>query len=278
GMPPRPPARLAARLVLQRGERRHVEDGLLLDLGGHRELWLTDLTGEGEDARAQTEALLSSLVVQARALGFEPFEHLLRTWIYVHDIDAHYAGMVQGRARIYEALGFKEQARFPASTGIGGDPVEPGRWVTVNALLADHPPEALRRVHAPDHLPAASSYGVAFDRALSVEDAEKRAVHISGTASIDPEGQILYDDAQAQATRTLENITALLKDADAPVAGLVWLIVYLRDLREAARVEAALAAAGWGATPKLIVQGPVCRPGWLVEIEGLAWIKREEDR
>ena len=47
------------------------------------------------------------------------------------------------------------------------------------------------------------------------------------------------------------------------------LIVYLRDPPDFAAVDAYLADR-FPSLPRVIVQGSVCRPEWLVEVEGIA--------
>ena len=50
---------------------------------------------------------------------------------------------------------------------------------------------------------------------------------------------------------------------------LVLLIGYVRDPADAGEAER-LMRENYGDTPQVVVHAPVCRPGWLVEIEALA--------
>jgi enamine deaminase RidA (YjgF/YER057c/UK114 family) len=72
-----------------------------------------------------------------------------------------------------------------------------------------------------------------------------------------------------QLDRALENVDALLADGQARLADLTHLIVYLRDRGDYCSVRDRLAER-FPSLPTQIVQGPVCRPEWLIEVEGIA--------
>lgn len=78
-------------------------------------------------------------------------------------------------------------------------------------------------------------------------------------------------DVVSQLDRTLENIEALLSKAGANLGDMASILVYLRDPADGALIEAVLHEK-IGPVPYVLVNAPVCRPGWLVEIEGIAVI------
>ena len=132
-------------------------------------------------------------------------------------------------------------------------------------------PEQVEYLCAPDHLCPTHDYGVTFERATAVSYADRRHVFISGTASIDHTGRILHEgDVIRQLDRTLENIEALLAKAGANLGDLAVILVYLRDPADAAAIEAASCTNAWARVAYVMVDAPVCRPGWLIEIEGIA--------
>ena len=93
---------------------------------------------------------------------------------------------------------------------------------------------------------------------------------IPGLDSIDQRGEILYaGDVARQLDRTLENIAALLQQAGATLGDMCVFIVYVRDPADQAFVQREMRAR-FGNAPIEIVTAPVCRPGWLIEIEGQA--------
>ena len=69
--------------------------------------------------------------------------------------------------------------------------------------------------------------------------------------------------------RTFENIRALLEDADAYPSDIAQIIVYLRDVNDTGTVEKYF-NEHYTQIPRVMVLAPVCRPGWLIEIECVA--------
>jgi enamine deaminase RidA (YjgF/YER057c/UK114 family) len=93
---------------------------------------------------------------------------------------------------------------------------------------------------------------------------------ISGTASIDNKGQIVHPgDVQAQTRRMWENVEALLAEGGARWGDIAQATVYLRNPSDYGLVADMLAEKLKG-IPYVILHAPVCRPGWLVEMECMA--------
>jgi len=46
-------------------------------------------------------------------------------------------------------------------------------------------------------------------------------------------------------------------------------VVYLRDANDAPLVEKRLKVLLPGSLPRIMVKAPICRPGWLVEIDAI---------
>jgi enamine deaminase RidA (YjgF/YER057c/UK114 family) len=64
---------------------------------------------------------------------------------------------------------------------------------------------------------------------------------------------------------------ALLHNAGAELSDLMHCVVYLRDHGDYEPVRAGLQER-LGDVPMIMAVAPVCRPGWLVEVEGTALI------
>ena len=47
-------------------------------------------------------------------------DNLVRTWIYVADIDVNYDGVVRARNDVFRRYGLTADTHYIASTGIGG--------------------------------------------------------------------------------------------------------------------------------------------------------------
>ena len=97
---------------------------------------------------------------------------------------------------------------------------------------------------------AESEFPATLARGTRVRDADRAHCFISGTAGKDAAGRVLHP-------------------GDAGLDDLTHLLVYLRDPSDFPRVSAALRER-FPALPTLIVQGAVCRPDWLIEVEGIA--------
>ena len=193
---------------------------------------------------------------------------VLRTWIYCRDVDNNYAGVVRGRNRCFDEHGMTE--RYLASTGIGGGAADPHQLVAMDALVRDGIPPEQTPLRALENLSPTALYGVRFERGMRVGWRDRDWLLVSGTASIDKHGNVLYvGKIGEQCRRVLENISALLEEGGATLADVCTATVYLRDPAELATVKAAFDAAFPG-IPLVYLRAPVCRPTWLVECECIA--------
>jgi enamine deaminase RidA (YjgF/YER057c/UK114 family) len=130
--------------------------------------------------------------------------------------------------------------------------------------------EQVKYLHASTHLNPTHEYGVTFERGTMVDYGDRRHIFISGTASIDNKGEIVHlTNIEKQIERTIENIEVLLAEADAVINDISKMIVYLRDTADYQIVSDYLDKY-YKELPKVIVWAPVCRPGWLIEIECIA--------
>ena len=110
-----------------------------------------------------------------------------------------------------------------------------------------------------------------FERGTRIIYGDRSHYSISGTASIDSEGRIVYPgDSVRQAERLVDNVEALLENHGGKLTDLKQATVYLRDPADTRAVETVLECrlAPW--TARIMVKGAVCRPGWLVEMDAIA--------
>ena len=223
-------------------------------------------------AAEQTTDLLHQLESVADSHGCSLCESLLRTWFFVRDIDRNYKGLVEARREFFARCGMTAATHFVASTGIAGEMQQPDELVALDAVLeCGLDPAQIRFMTAESHLCPTHRYGVTFERGTRITYGDRTHYIISGTASIDKEGQILHEgDLDGQVERTLENIEALLCHQGAHLSDLKQAVVYVRDPSDGTRVRTLLASLLPPSVPFIIVEARVCRPAWLVEIEGIA--------
>jgi len=225
---------------------------------------------QANDLFGRTEAFFNHLQL--------PLQSFVRTWIYIRDIGKYYADMVNERRSFYYRKGLTISTGFPASTGIGGFSKDPNQLLLLDGIIIRGAETGqIRRMQALSHLCSTMDYGVTFERGIEVVYGDRRHFHISGTASISPNGQILHEgDVIRQTARTVENMTALLANHGAALEDMAYLIVYIRDSSDDKHVRNTLSLLLPPHLPYLLVEGHVCRPGWLIEIEGLGISGRGE--
>ena len=160
---------------------------------------------------------------------------------------------------------------FIASTGIGGRQQDPNVLSQMdNYAIAGVKKEQIHYLYASTHLNRTSDYGVSFERGTQVNYADRRHVFISGTASINNKGEVVYPkDIVKQTHRMWENVEALLAEADCNFNDVAEMVVYLRDTADYDLVRE-LYEERFSGKPYVIVHAPVCRPGWLIEMECIA--------
>ncbi|MDR2424622.1 MAG: hypothetical protein LBD59_07865 [Prevotellaceae bacterium] len=224
-------------------------------------------SSEARETRIVFENYVKALAVQNCSLA----DNCIRTWIFVQGIDLHYAGMVEERKLFFAEQGLTPKTHFIASTGIEGSHIDCKTLVFMDAYaIAGIRPEQISFINAPENLNPTYEYGVTFERATSVDYGDRRHIFVAGTASINNKGEIVHrQDLMKQTDRVFENIAALLAQKESEMNDVAQMTVYLRDIADGARVEQYFKTHGID-IPYLIVHAPVCRPGWLVEIECIA--------
>ena len=234
-------------------------------------LRLSDSETRGFNSYIQTIALFERYITILRDMGLDMQTHLVRTWIYVSDIDVNYSGVVRARNDIFAREGLTVDTHFIASTGIGGRTDCRTACVAIDFLAYPGIQESDKKyLQALDHLNPRHEYGVAFERGTRLQLPSSQIYYISGTASIDNRGEVVYlGDIKKQTGRLLENIGALLADGGATMHDIKYFIVYLRDFSDYDLVNRMIEHI-YPDIPRAIVHAPVCRPQWLVEMECVA--------
>ena len=245
--------------------------------GKYNHLWMCTVINSNDDSEGQMRALFTNYIEQLKENNCTLSDNCIRTWIFVQNIDTNYAGIVKARKEIFAANGLTEKTHYIASTGINGRIVDKDTLVIFDAYsIKGIQKEQIQYLYAKTHLSSTYKYGVTFERGTSVLYGDRRHVFISGTASIDNEGEILHEgNIEKQAERMFENVEALLHEADCEFADMAQMIIYLRDIADYQIVKN-IVDKQFPKTPKVIILAPVCRPGWLIEMECIA-IKEDRD-
>ena len=243
-----------------------------------RHLWNASAHNLAANSEYQMRLLFNEYVMQLAEEGCKLSENCIRTWLFVNDIDLNYGGVVRARNQVFFTQGLTVHTHFIASTGIGGRQQDPNVLSQMdNYAIAGIQPEQIHYLYAPTHLNRTSDYGVSFERGTYIDYADRRHVFISGTASINNKGEIMYPkDIVRQTRRMWENVETLLAEAECTYDDVCEMVVYLRDISDYQLVRD-LYEERFHGKPYVIVNAAVCRPGWLVEMECMA-IKQIENK
>lgn len=259
-------------LVLCEGFRvRYQGRETLLEGEGFRLIVTASLTCPDGTSEEQTRSIFGAYATLLQGHGLTLEGNCVRTWLFCDDIDHQYAGLVKARREFFAACGLTPQTHFIASTGIAGRPAGAARAAIVQMdALAIEGAFTQRYLYARTHLSPTYDYGVTFERGVRLDASGHHATLISGTASIDHKGNILHEgDVAAQTRRMWENVEALLDEAGDAWSNVRMMLIYLRNREDAAIVKP-LFDERFPDTPKVFLYAPVCRPGWLVEMECIA--------
>jgi enamine deaminase RidA (YjgF/YER057c/UK114 family) len=231
-----------------------------------------------------------------------PFENVVRTWFYLGGITEpgvetqRYKELNRARTEFYEPIYFGGEAHaappvsrvYPASTGIGM--AGAGLTATCMALQTDRPDVLLRPLENPRQIPAYeysrhySHQSPKFSRAMTLVLGRNVTTWISGTASIVNSESQHPGDIVAQTEQTIDNIASLISPANfaahaIPGAGceltdLAKIRVYLKRPEDYLRCRE-VCERRFAGVPAIYAVADVCRPELLVEIEGMAFSRRE---
>lgn len=239
--------------------------------GTYTHLWGGTSVSHAPSSEEQTSLLLKHYVMQLLSNGGHLADDCIRTWFFVQNVDVNYAGVVKARNEEFFTQNLTSKTHFISSTGINGRNADPSVLVQLDTYaVLGLKPEQIKFLYAPTHLNPTYEYGVSFERGTRVDYGDRRQVFISGTASIDNKGNILHvGDIRRQTERMWENVDALLSEAECGFEDVGQMIVYLRDVADYAVVNE-MFEKRFPDIPRVIVHAPVCRPGWLIEMECMA--------
>jgi enamine deaminase RidA (YjgF/YER057c/UK114 family) len=241
--------------------------GLVVGVGEETRLYAGGLYGLGDDSYKQTHAMFDVADKLLQRAGMA-FRDVMRTWIYLPEMERDYPGFNQARREFFEARGINP---VPASTGIGAGLIPAKHDICLGLYAVRSDPLPPRIVMTTPTLNEAPEYGSDFSRGMRVEETNKISLLVSGTASIDETGSTVHvGDFEAQVDRMLVNVAALLEGQGASFDDVVSAITYVKHPEDAGRLREKFHEAGYKGFPNVLVAAEVCRPELLCETELLA--------
>ena len=206
------------------------------------------------------------------------YKNVVRTWIYLEDILGWYDEFNIIRNIKYRDFGIipngsgnleKEKIYLPASTGIlGNNPQQSSSVMDVLAVIPE--PGSRVKIEQTSGIKQRSPfwYGSAFSRAMCIREPELTTILLSGTASIDEEGNSVYvGDPEMQIKKTFEVIDALVKEEEASIENICIATVFLKHADDYDIYLKTCSELGLTEIPAICVIADVCREELLFEID-----------
>lgn len=271
---PFPPAKISLwayhiKLPKNKIEKEKKKNNLFIKIGDLIHNWTTGLIFTEKDSiYDQTKKVIENYIEFLKENDMKISDNVIRTWFFIQNIDTDYSEFVKARKEIYEKNGLTKDTHYIASTGVGGFYYDLKAKVLLDAYsISGIKRDQIKFLSAPKYLSPTYIYGVTFERGVLINYSDRKHIIISGTASINNKGEIVYpENINLQIERTITNISALLKKGGGSLEDVMIFVVYIRDLIDYVFVEKKLREK-FKKTPIIFAIAPVCRPGWLVEIE-----------
>lgn len=269
--PPLDGSKLAMWAYLQDDATVCYNDQCIAEHNGYTHFWLGGSGIASGNSENQTQYLFQAYESLLNKQYCTLEQNCIRTWLFVQNVDVNYAGVVNARKACFAEMGMTEKTHYIASTGIEGRHADPGVHVLLDAYAIKGLDNGQQKyLHGLTHLNPTYEYGVTFERGVAVTYGDRIHVFLSGTASINNKGQIVYPgNVREQVYRTWENVEVLLNEADCSFCDIAQMIVYLRDTADYQLVKE-MFEKRFQDVPYVIVLAPVCRTGWLIEMECIA--------
>ena len=278
--PPLDGSKVAVWLYLQKGtEVKPMNNSTIVRHNGYQHIWTFGLMDStSATSYMQTWQTLFIYIDILKLFQATLEGNCVRTWFFVRDVDTQYGGLVKSRRECFVEQGLTPETHYIASTGIGGSPYDPKALVQLDSYaMTGFEPQQQRYLYGLSHLNRTIEYGVTFERATLMQYGDRNHVFISGTASINHKGEVMYvGNVQQQTFRMWENVETLLNEGGMSYEDVMQIIVYLRDGADYEMVKG-LFDQKFPHIPTVFTLAPVCRPTWLIEMECIAVKKANND-
>lgn len=192
---------------------------------------------------------------------------VVRTWFFIDSILEWYGDFNAVRTETYGARGLFDRY-VPASTGIGGrNPDDAAVVAAAVAMRAKGEDVTVREIPSPLQC-SARDYGSSFSRAAELSTPDFRSVLVSGTASIDRDGNTAHaGDVDAQVALTLEVVGAILQSRAMRFSDVTRANAYFKHRGDAGALSKYGSRCGLPVARVVVSHNDICRDELLFEIE-----------
>jgi enamine deaminase RidA (YjgF/YER057c/UK114 family) len=202
------------------------------------------------------------------------YRDVARTWIYLPQLLCWYDDFNAARREVYKQFGLADGARpfwLPASTGIQGQ--SPRGYECMMDLLAvsgrADSGHRLEMLNSPLQCEA-YDYGSFFSRAVELRDESVSRIFVSGTASIDSQGNTVFkDDPKGQIRFTLQVVSELIGTRGHSLADMAHCVAFFKNSEYIGAFMDVAEEQGLDARVVVQTVADVCRNDLLFEMEAL---------
>jgi len=195
------------------------------------------------------------------------FINIVRTWFYLDDLLSWYDEFNKVRNEY-----FTEKDIFnlmiPSSTGIGASNND--NSILLSSVFAVKPKNKNVNIYpvlSPLQCPA-SNYKSSFSRAVEIDHPDYRQLIISGTASINPDGQSVHiGNIYNQIELTINVVYGILKSRNMDWENITRGIVYFKNINDVKVFDNYCRENNIPKMPLAMLQADICRDELLFEIE-----------
>lgn len=231
---------------------------------------------------AETEAAILTVEQILGEAGWS-FRDVFRTWFYLRDILDWYGEFNEVRNAAFKHLGLTGTAQashLPASTGVGGRNLRDS-WCTLDLLAAQRLPGHafhIERLSNPQQNEA-PEYGSAFARGLCLATDLSRSMFVSGTASINENGDSIHpEDFVRQTEQTIDTVRALLQAAAADLDDICQATAFIKRPCDVEAYHQLIRRLGLESLPAVCMIGDICREELLFELDATAVVLAADTR
>lgn len=253
-------------------ETKVLSDGMFEACrNGYRQFWIGNICNRAINVEYQMRLIWKDYILKLTAVDCTLASNCIRTWLFTRDIDKDYRDIVKARKDIFSVQNLTDQTHYISSTGIAGKHSDPTVYVKMDAYAIEGiNANQIQYLYAPEYLNSPYEYGVTFERGVSIQHEDYQLIFISGTASIDNRGEILYKGSVIKQMRQIkENITALLREANSNVQDIIQSLIYIRDIADYQNLKSFI-DENYPSLPYIILHAALCRTDGLVEMECIA--------
>jgi enamine deaminase RidA (YjgF/YER057c/UK114 family) len=214
----------------------------------------------------QTKQTLEQLE-EALAQGGFSLADTIRTWFYLDRILSWYDEFNRARTEVYKNLKFRTGS-LPASTGIGArNCFGAALTVAARAMQPLNAHACALEAASPLQCPA-PAYGSSFSRAMEITTPGARQLLVSGTASIAPGGETLWqNNIYQQVDLTMNVVKAILDARGYSFVDMTRAIAYFKHPAHSEIFANWCRANALSSLPIVSTHSDICRDDLLFELE-----------